>query len=248
MKDDTVKIAYYGVSAFRITTAAGKKILIDPYITGNPLCQKEPDYFSDVDLVLVSHGAFDHLGDAVTILKASGAVLMAGGYDVCRYAMEKGVPEERMVKTIYGDKKEIEGIQIRSVYARHGSKLDGEQGSYYGMPMGFVIRTENNIRIYHGGDTSLFGDMQIISRLYRPNIFLVGVGSVSEGYAFEMEPREAALAAQWIAPEIAIPMHYPPGADNPQAFRDALEIIAPEVEAVLLEPNTEITYHKYRIE
>ena len=247
MKDNTVAIAYYGAAAFKLTTATGKKILIDPYITQNPVCSRKLDYFYDVDLILVSHGSFDHLGDTIPIMKESNAVLI-GGADVSRYALEKGIPRERVKRTIYGDTKEFEDIRVQSVYARHISTVEGEKETYYGTPMGFVINTENNIRIYHAGDTSLFGDLKIIGTLYRPNIFLVGVGSVSKGFAVEMSPNEAAMAALWVAPDVAIPMHYPPGADNPVRFREALRIVAPEVAPILMEPDSEITYRRYQVD
>ena len=78
MRDDMVTIAYFGAAVFKITTAKGKKILVDPYITENPLCKKSLDYFCDADLIVVSHGAADHLGDTVEIMRESKAILICG--------------------------------------------------------------------------------------------------------------------------------------------------------------------------
>jgi L-ascorbate metabolism protein UlaG (beta-lactamase superfamily) len=247
MKENTVTIAYLGTSAFEITTARGKKILIDPYISQNPLCQRKIENFYDIDLLLVTHGAFDHLGDAMEIMRKGKAVLVCGP-DVAKYALKKGVPQERVVPTIYGDEREVSSIRIKTVEAKHISRLDTETETYYGVPLGFVITTENDIRIYHAGDTSLFSDLRLFGMLYRPNIMLVGVANVSEGRSIEMNPREAAFAALWVAPDVVIPMHYPPGSEEPSKFLEAVKIIAPNVKPVLLKPNDQITYHKYKLD
>jgi L-ascorbate metabolism protein UlaG (beta-lactamase superfamily) len=248
VRDDTVTIAYFGGAAFKITTAGGKRILIDPYITENRLCHKGLEYFYDADLILVSHGAFDHMGDAIEIMRESKAVLICGE-DVARYSIQMDIPKERVRTTVYGDQKEFEGIRIKTVDARHKSTVLSESGEilYYGVPMGFVINTENDIRIYHTGDTSLFGDLRLIGMLHRPNILLVGVSNVIEGYPIEMNPREAALATLWVAPDIVVPMHYPHGSEDPVKFRDNVKIFAPNVEATIIEPNSQITYSRFQL-
>lgn len=246
MRDDIVTIAYFGAAAFKITTSKEKKILIDPYITRNPLCHKNLEYFYDADLILVSHGAFDHLGDAIEIMRESKAILICGA-DVAKYSLQMGIPKERARVTVYGAQREFEGIRIKTVDARHISRVDSEIGTYYGMPMGFVISTENDIRIYHTGDTSLFGDLRLIGMLYRPNILLTCIGSVAEGYPFEMSPSEAALATLWVAPDVVVPMHYSPGSDEPLKFREAVKVVAPNVEPIIIEPNSQITYSKYQL-
>ena len=113
--------------------------------------------------------------------------------------------------------------------------------------MGFVISTENNIRIYHTGDTSLFGDLKLIGMLYRPNILLIGISGVAEGFAAEMTPSEAALATLWVAPDVVMPMHYPPGSAEPLEFREAVRIVAPNVEPIIIEPNSQVTYVRYQL-
>jgi len=247
MHDDTVTIAYFGASAFKVTTAKGKKILIDPYITKNTLCQKDLDHFYDVDLLLVTHGASDHLGDTVEIMKESKAVLVCGGSETARYCLQMGIPRERIQTTLYGDYKEFEGIMIKAVDARHISRIETGRETYYGIPMGFIITTENGIRIYHTGDTSLFGDLKLFGMLYRPNILLLEISCVGEGLASGMSINEAAMAALWVGPDIVVPMHYSPGSDAPSRFREALNVIAPNVEPVIMEPDSQITYSRYQI-
>lgn len=246
MRDDMVTIAYFGAAAFKITTAAGKRILIDPYITQNQLCHKNLEYFYDVDLILVSHGGFDHFGDTIQIMRESKAILICGG-DVAKYALKTGIPRERVRTTIYGDQKEFASIRIKAVDARHVSKMDSGMETYYGLPMGFVISTENDIRIYHMGDTSLFGDLRLIGMLHRPNILLIGISRIGQGYPINMNPSEAALATLWVAPDVVLPMHYPPGSDEPLKFYEAVKIIAPNVEPIIIEPNKQIVYHRHQI-
>ena len=247
MKKDTVTLTYLGTSAFEITTVRGTRILIDPYISQNPLCQRKIEDFYDIDLLLVTHGAFDHFGDTMEIMKKSKASLVCGP-DIARYALKIGIPKERVILTIYGDEREISGIRIKTVEAKHASRLAGETETYYGVPLGFIITVENDIRIYHAGDTSLFSDLRLFGMLYRPNIMLVGVANVSKGLPIEMNPREAAFAALWVAPDVVIPMHYPPGSKEPSKFLEAVKIIAPNVKPVLLKPNAQITYHKYKLD
>jgi len=246
MRDNTVTIAYFGAAAFKITTVKGKRILIDPYITPNPLCNKNLEYFYDADLILVSHGAFDHLGDTIEIMRESKAILICGP-EVAKYSMKMGIPKERVRITIYGAQEEFEGIRTKAVDARHISILDTGTETYYGMPMGFVISTENDIRIYHAGDTALFSDLRLTGMLYKPNVFLVGISCVAEGYPVEMNPSVAALATLWVAANAVVPMHYPPGSDEPLKFREALKVVAPNVEPIILEPNSQITYRKYQL-
>ena len=246
MRDDIVTLSYFGAAAFKIITATSRRILIDPYITQNPLRQKDLEYFYDADFILVTHGAHDHLGDTVEIMKGSKAVLICGG-EVAEYSVKMGIPKERIKLTVYGDQKELGGIRIKTVDARHISRIDTGTETYNGMPMGFIISTENGVRIYHAGDTALFGDLKLIGMLQRPNIFLVGISSVEDGLPVEMNAGEAALATLWVAPDIVSPMHYPPGSDEPSKFREAVRIVAPNVEPIIIEPNSQITYSKYQL-
>ena len=196
-------------------------------------------------MILVTHGAWDHLGDTVEIMKESKAVLIRGA-EVAGYCQQIGIPGERVRTTLYGDHKEFDGIHIKTVDARHVSRVQTETETYYGVPMGFVVTMENDVRIYHTGDTSLFGDLKLIGMLYRPHILMIEIASVSEGLASGMSITEAAMATLWVGPDAVIPMHYPPGSAAPSKFCEALQVIAPNVELVIIEPNSQITYSKYQ--
>ncbi|MFH1087359.1 MAG: metal-dependent hydrolase [Chloroflexota bacterium] len=246
MKDDAVTIAYFGAAAFKVTTARGKKILIDPYITRNPMCRQKLDFFYDVDVILVTHGAHDHLGDSVAIMKGSKAVLVCGR-DVAAFAIDKGIPGERIQGTVYGDEKDFDGVRVKTVNAIHNSRIDTATKSYIGMAMGYVLTLENGIRIYHAGDTAIFGDLKLAGMLYRPNVLLVGISGVTATSVIEMNYREAALATLWIGPDIVVPMHYPPESDEARKFGEAVKVVAPNVEPAIMEPNSQITYSKYAV-
>lgn len=211
-----VEILWLGQSAFRITTPGGKVIVIDPYLTKNP---KTPDEYKDlaalgkVDLVLVTHAHADHLGDGPAIATRYKAPLY-GPAGLGQSLQTLGVlPSElapRMNKggtiTPLGP-----GIRIRMVRAEHSSELvwkdpaTGRDETHPGgEPVGFVLELENGLRIYHMGDTALFGDLRLIGERLRPDVVLVPIGG-----HFVMDPQDAAFAIrEWLKPKVALPMHY----------------------------------------
>ncbi len=242
----SVIIEYHGAALFKITSDTGKKIVIDPYIADNPMCKKGLEYFCDADLLMVTHGAFDHLGDAIEVMKKSQAKLLCG-MDVARYALEMGITKERVLRTGYGNDKDFGEIHIKTVYALHNSRVETARETLYGTPLGFIVTMENGTRIYHAGDTAIFGDFKLIGMLYRPDIFLVGIAGVAEDKGNEMTPGEAALAALWVSPDIVVPMHYPPGSGEPAKFREAVSIVAPNVKPVVMEPGSQINYTRFKL-
>jgi len=250
MSEGIVEIEYFGGAAFKVTTANGLRILIDPFLKNNPLCSRKLDYFYDADIILVTHGTYDHMGDSIEIMNNSKAILICGD-DVARYAESLNVPRERVRKTVYGDEKVLSGIRVKAVYARHLSRVisdDTGEILFHGIPMGYIITTEDGIRILHTGDSSIHGDLNQFGMLYRPNIMMLGVGSVRDGASIDMDIREAAFASLMVGPDIVLPMHYAPGSDKPAEFIRVVKIIAPNVEAIWLQPGNKITYSKYRVQ
>ena len=116
MKD--LQLTYYGSAALGLETSSGAKALIDPYLRDNPFTDHEPDDFGDLDLLLVTHAAFDHFGDTVKIMKNSRARLIAG-FEVCQVCADHGIETDRLWTTIYGDLRSCCGFTIRTVEARH---------------------------------------------------------------------------------------------------------------------------------
>jgi L-ascorbate metabolism protein UlaG (beta-lactamase superfamily) len=251
------EIKFLGYSAFEITNSRGIKILIDPYLDDNPVSPIKTKDLEKVDLILVTHGAVDHLGDAEKIAKKFKAPIVCGG-DVRVHLINKGIPPEQITGTIWGLTIERAGIHIRSVESRHWSSIVEPNGTYYsGLPMGFIVYADPGVRIYHAGDTSLFSDLKLIGELYKPNIGLIHVTvpkihsgalhGMPEFVTGEMTPYEAALAAQWLGVEYAIAMHFDT-IDNPdiQTFVNLLNNMSsdgkPYVKPIVLKPGESFKY------
>jgi L-ascorbate metabolism protein UlaG (beta-lactamase superfamily) len=210
-----VEVLWLGQSAFRITSLEGKVILIDPFISQNPKTPakwKNLDELGRIDVILVTHGHGDHLGDAPDLAKKLKAPLYApAGLNQSLTALGI-VPAElapRMNKS--GTVKPLgDKIRITMVHAEHSSELawknpatGKDEVHVGGEPVGFVIELENGFRIYHMGDTGLFGDMKMIGDRYRPDLVLIPIGG-----HFVMGPEDAAYATSMLSAKHAIPIHY----------------------------------------
>ena len=190
-----VKITWFGHSAFLLE--AEKKVLIDPFISGNPAapCSSEE---LDPDIIAVTHGHGDHLGDTIEIGARTGCRIISI-HEVANYIKSKGVFAEDMNK---GGTINIEGITFTMTDAIHSSSIDASCFSFDGSCLaGFVIGIGGH-RIYHAGDTGVFGDMQLIGELYEPELALLPIGS-----RFTMGIKEAVKAVELIRPGTVIPMH-----------------------------------------
>lgn len=249
------KIKFLGIAAFQITTSKGKEILIDPYISENSAAPYGIEDLKAVDLILVSHGAPDHIGDAETITKRFNAPVICGG-DVKEYLLEKGVPSSLLIELVWGLTIEVAGIQVKAVLSSHRSSIRSpKDGSLLtGPPLGFLIDLESGTRIYNASDTALFGDMKLIGELYQPEIGLLnvtlprmeGLPPYSTG---EMTPYEAALAAQWLRLEYAIACHYTdPNCEDVKKFVQVLKKAAQNnrrvPKPIVLKPGEEFIYYK----
>jgi L-ascorbate metabolism protein UlaG (beta-lactamase superfamily) len=183
-----------------------RSVLIDPFVPeGVPL--PEPD------IIAVTHGHADHLGDTVRMKKPTVAI-----NELAKYLKTKGVPAEGMN---YGGTLTLEGVHFRMVPAVHSSWIEEAGiGCNDGGSAGFVI-SMNGFRIYHAGDTALFSDMRLIGELYHPDVALLPIGG-----RFTMGPEEAMIAARYIGAPLVIPIHYntwPVIEQDPAQFRMALE-------------------------
>jgi len=171
------------------------RIIIDPFLSGNPLASKKADEI-DVDIVAVTHGHGDHLGDAIEIAKNAKMVAI---HELAQYASSKGI---EAIGMNIGGSVVIKKTKITMVPAFHSSGIDASNFSFSGgNAAGFVINSGKTI--YHAGDTCLFSDMKLIAELYKPEIAFLPIGDT-----YTMGPREAAIAASWIKADITIPMHY----------------------------------------
>ncbi|MEW6744102.1 MAG: metal-dependent hydrolase [Planctomycetota bacterium] len=195
------RFTWLGHTTFLVQTPRGRRLLIDPWLEQNPKC---PDRLKDpgkVDLVLITHGHFDHTGDAVALLKRTRAQVVAI-FEIASWLASKGI--ETTVPMNKGGTVEVGGVKVTMVHALHSSSLaEGDRLLYGGEAAGYVVEVENGFRFYHAGDTAVFSDMALIGELYRPEVAILPIGD-----HFTMGPREAAKAAELIGATHVIPMHF----------------------------------------
>jgi len=213
----TTRLTFLGVAGYDIE-GPRHRILIDPCLSANPAAPLRPDDVPTPDVILVSHAAFDHLGDTAAIARRTGAPVVCGG-DVRALLLDQGLPSEQVRATVWGIVVEVGGVLVRPVECHHWSQARLADGQYVsGVPMGFVVETEPDVRIYHYGDTAIFGDLRLIGELYNPTVGLLGCSqprALADGVpgpgrivTGEMSPREAALAAAYLGVTLAVACHY----------------------------------------
>ena len=227
----TTQLTWYGHAAFKITTPKGKVLLIDPWITNpkNPNGKDDLTKLDKVDLIFLTHGHGDHVGDTIEIAKRTKAKLVAN-YDVGD-AMVKflGYPAEQVdMDTIghFGGQFGLLDGEVKVLFVRghHGSGVTVDEKSgprYGGSPGGFVISIDNGPSIYDTGDTDVFGDMALIPQFQKVNVMLACIGD-----HFTMGPERAAYAVKLVKPEMVVPMHFgtfPVLTGTPEAFEAALK-------------------------
>ena len=224
-----IELVWLGQSAFKITTPGGKVIVTDPWLRTNPLTPpafKQFDVFGRIDVLLVSHGHFDHVADAPALAQQYNVPLRAPG-DLNQTLTTLGVLPANLLPRMNkgGTIEPAPGIKVSAVHAEHSSiyvwrnpASNKDETHTGGEPVGWIIELENGFRIYHAGDTAAFGDMRLIGERYKPDLALVPIGG-----NFTMDPAEAAWAVkELLRPKAVIPMHY---GTNPLARGTAKEFV-----------------------
>ncbi len=221
---------WLGHATFLIKTPTGQQIVMDPWLEGNPKIPPAYQNLSAADLILISHGHFDHMGSAAKLAKQSGAMVVAN-FEIATYLNEQGV--ENTVGMNKGATLEFKGIHVTMVHADHSSGITTEKGLVYGgEAAGFVVTLENGFTFYHAGDTNVFADMSVIHDLYQPELALLPIGG-----HFTMAPKEAAYAARLLKADTVIGMHYgtfPSLSGTPSELGDLLS--GTDIQLVVLEP------------
>ncbi len=232
---------YLGVSGFELRTDGGMRLLIDPYLEGNaargfPSSPVRFDELLGSRVILVTHGAWDHLGEAIELCSQSGATLVCSP-ETAVHALGSGLNEQQVVKILQGCERDVDGAAIKALHAEHISFLYSEaQGQWLsGPPLSYLIVTDDGTRVFHSGDTALFGDLRLYGELYRPDVALLCVGATEPELA-PLPPAEAALAADWLGAPVVIPMHYPTGSDSAIQFARELGLRRQDVRVVALRP------------
>ena len=229
----TVRIQFFGVAAYNITTSNQTNILIDPFLDENVFSPVKVDDLEKVDLLLITHNAYDHLGDAPKVAKRFNCPIICAKDVMHNLVKYHGVEEDLFRVTIWGMVMEEAGVRVRPVESHHWSFAVAPSGELLSGPaMGFIVEAAPGIRIYHPGDTALTYDMKLWGELYRPTIGLMHV-SLPEGEGVslphmecyktgELTPQEAFTASQWLGLDHIIVSHYVD--PDTKDVRDFLEV------------------------
>ena len=197
----SLSFTWLGHSTFLFVSPGRKRILIDPWLTTNPVCPDESKRITTLDLVLVTHGHDDHTADVVSVARATGARVVAP-YKLGLWLERQGLQQVTGMNT--GGTLAVLGLAITMVPANHSSSVvEDSRVVYAGVASGYVIKFENGVTIYFAGDTSVFGDMRLIAEMHRPSIAFLPIGDL-----YTMGPEQAAKACELLAVEQVVPMHY----------------------------------------
>ncbi len=226
---------WLGHSAVKLISPKGNVIYIDPFLADNP---STPDHLKTVekaDFILLTHGHEDHVGDTIEIAKNTGAKVVAI-VELIGLLSNEGLAAEQAVAFNKGGTVNFDDFSVTMVTANHSSSFKGQ---YAGDPAGLIISFEDDICVYHMGDTNIFGDLDLYGELYEPTLVFAPIGD-----HFTMGPEEAAYAVEMLDAEVAVPIHYgtwPILAGDPNVFKEVLEefsgieVVIPDVGSNILE-------------
>ena len=223
-----VSVTFYGHAAFKLA-GDGLNVLIDPWLS-NPALNTPLEQVGQVDLILVTHGHADHVGETVALAKQTGAPVLAI-HELSVILANQGAPQ--VIGMNKGGTVPFHGLKVTMTNAVHSSAVDeGGKLIAAGDPGGFVIKFPNGFTAYHAGDTAVFKDMELIRELYQPELAMLPIGS-----HYVMNPVEAALACRLLKPKWVIPMHYgtfPVLTGTPEELKELIK--GEDIEVIALKP------------
>jgi L-ascorbate metabolism protein UlaG (beta-lactamase superfamily) len=223
-------LTWLGHASFRIDSPSGKRIYVDPWVTG-PTCPESERDPERVDVIAVTHAHFDHVGDVAELGKKHGSRLVCIA-ELAGWLGSQGYPDAGSAGMNKGGTVDVDGVKFTMTNAFHSSST--ADGTYAGEPAGFVIELENGFRLYHAGDTCVFGDMQLIGRIYKPDLAILPIGD-----HYTMGPPEAAVALELLGTKRCVPCHwgtFPALTGTPAQLRE----LSPDVDIVDMEPGGRI--------
>jgi L-ascorbate metabolism protein UlaG (beta-lactamase superfamily) len=208
-------LTWLGHASFRLDSPGGKRIYVDPWLNGNPKCPEGETTPERVDAIAVTHGHGDHVGDTVELAKKHGCKVVAL-VELSAWLSNQGVDQSQLLNLNKGGTGEADGVKFTLVNAFHSGAAP--DGSYAGEPSGVVVTLEDGTAVYFAGDTCVFGDMQLIGRIYGPSVAVLPIGD-----HFTMGPKEAGVALELLGAKRCVPCHwgtFPLLTGTPDALRE----------------------------
>ena len=193
-------LTWLGHASFHLESDEGKHIYVDPWLNGNPKTPEDAKDPDRVDIIALTHGHGDHVGDTVALSKKFPDAEIFALVELKGWLGKQGANVGDMPGANKGGSVDIDGVKLTFTNAFHSSSSD--DGDYLGEPAGIVIRADGK-SIYFAGDTCVFGDMALIGRLYKPDVAVLPIGD-----HFTMGPEEAALALELLGNPRCVPCHW----------------------------------------
>ncbi len=231
-----VSFTWVGHGTWKARSAKGKELLIDPWVMGNPAAPETLKNVDTCDLMLITHGHFDHIHDALEIARRTKPTIVCN-YEVGAWLGSKGLDSETIIGANQGGTIEVDGISVTLVHAEHSCGITDDNGSivYGGDACGLVIEFENGFTVYFAGDTDVFGDMALVAELSKFEVAFLPIGGF-----YTMGPERAAKAAQLLGVKTVVPMHFgtfPILSGTPAQLQ---ELVGNEVRVVDIKPGDSV--------